>query len=278
MAFIGDFQQFIGDSGVIHGMTAIGRIYTLEGFAVAADGRKSRSADNSAVIDTAQKIFALNDSHISIAYTFAGTVGLTPDDNPDEATFDFIIETRKALATICADIPRTLKEFVVKLSSEIVRSLRDAKSANAFQSYPEGPLGSEVPDSHIIAHILIDGYYRGSPGRVNATFVHKNQELLATEVNQVNLDYVMTGYGSEVIVNLLYCIEDGWISKYRISPQNSATLTLKEGIERVKGYVAACSDMRALELDREHCAAIGGHLHLATITPSDGFKWIIPPI
>lgn len=195
MAFFGDFQRFVGGSGVIAGMTAIGRIYTSEGFAVAADGRKSRRADNSALIDTAQKIFALNDSHRPIAYRFAGTVGLAPDDKPDEATVDFIIETQKALAIMDTDTPHSLKEFVAKLCSEIESALRGAKSANAFQSYPEGPPGSEVPGSHIIAHILFDGYYRGFPGRVNATFVHKDQELIATEVNQVNLDFGMTGYG-----------------------------------------------------------------------------------
>jgi hypothetical protein len=39
------------------------------------------------------------------------------------------------------------------------------------------------------------------------------------------------------------------------------------------GYIAACSDPIALELD-EFCHTIGGHIHVATVTPDHGFRWV----
>jgi hypothetical protein len=46
---------------------------------------------------------------------------------------------------------------------------------------------------------------------------------------------------------------------------------------RVAGaIIAAQCDPSAVMLDREHCASIGGHIHIAEIT-TNGFAWRIPP-
>jgi hypothetical protein len=43
-----------------------------------------------------------------------------------------------------------------------------------------------------------------------------------------------------------------------------------------KGYIEACSSPLALKFDPT-CEELGGHIHVATITPQDGFRWVIPP-
>jgi hypothetical protein len=52
---------------------------------------------------------------------------------------------------------------------------------------------------------------------------------------------------------------------------------LREAERYVKGYIEACSSAKALEMDPEICKKIGGHIHIAEITP-DGFRWRVPPL
>jgi hypothetical protein len=54
--------------------------------------------------------------------------------------------------------------------------------------------------------------------------------------------------------------------------------SLKDAEQYVRGYIEACSSPLALELDEAICKGIGGHIHVATITPSDGFRWVVPPL
>jgi hypothetical protein len=49
--------------------------------------------------------------------------------------------------------------------------------------------------------------------------------------------------------------------------------TLADGLAHVKGYIQACSDPLAAELD-PICKGIGGHIHAGAVTPP-GFVWLI---
>jgi hypothetical protein len=53
--------------------------------------------------------------------------------------------------------------------------------------------------------------------------------------------------------------------------------TLSSGIAHAKGYIEACCDPLAAEID-PLCGGIGGHIHVATVTRESGFQWFIPPI
>jgi hypothetical protein len=54
-------------------------------------------------------------------------------------------------------------------------------------------------------------------------------------------------------------------------------VTLSDAVEAGRNYIEACSSPVALEIDKEICQGIGGHIHVATITPTAGFEWLIPP-
>jgi hypothetical protein len=51
--------------------------------------------------------------------------------------------------------------------------------------------------------------------------------------------------------------------------------TLGEALSHARGYIEACSDPLAAEID-PLCKGIGGHIHAAAVTPS-GFQWLIEP-
>jgi hypothetical protein len=282
MTFYGDVvpHEFCCSSRILTTSmsTAIGRIYTSEGFVIAADGRHRRADEKGIVTDTAQKIFPVSDSNKSLAVTFAGNVGITNDENPNLAAFDFLIETAKALESMGTILPRTLKEYVEKLCDRIEQSLREAKLQNRFQQFPTNAPSPDANGYYSIAHIFFDGYYRGVPTQVHAAFFHENQELAKTEVNKSELVAgVMIGYGSLVICDLLNSDDDGWVANYRVKPQRQGKLTLGEAELTARGYVGACSDPRALKLDEKICSAIGGYTHVATITKFGGFKWSSKP-
>jgi len=59
-------------------------------------------------------------------------------------------------------------------------------------------------------------------------------------------------------------------------PQNR-TAHCRENLRAAKGYIEACCSPVAVEFDGE-CEMFGGHIHVATITPQKGFRWIIAPI
>jgi hypothetical protein len=44
-------------------------------------------------------------------------------------------------------------------------------------------------------------------------------------------------------------------------------VTLQDAIDAARSYIAACSDPIAVEIDKANCQGIGGHLHMAAITP-----------
>lgn len=52
-------------------------------------------------------------------------------------------------------------------------------------------------------------------------------------------------------------------------------LSSADGADMARAYIAACANSKGRKIDVE-CAAIGGRVHVAEITP-DGFKWIDPP-
>jgi len=53
--------------------------------------------------------------------------------------------------------------------------------------------------------------------------------------------------------------------------------TLQGAVEISKDYISAFSGPEALEIDPESSSGVGGHVHIATITPEGGFHWVIRP-
>jgi hypothetical protein len=54
-------------------------------------------------------------------------------------------------------------------------------------------------------------------------------------------------------------------------------IPLSAAIDAARNFIGACSDPIAQEITGETYQRIGGEIHLATITPNEGFQWNIRP-
>jgi hypothetical protein len=67
--------------------------------------------------------------------------------------------------------------------------------------------------------------------------------------------------------------------------------SLQDAIDTTRGYIEACASPLGLDVDPDNCKGIGGHIHVATVTPvqrpswvarlrgataAGGFHWVIP--
>jgi hypothetical protein len=127
--------------------------------------------------------------------------------------------------------------------------------------------------------IYFIGYFEGKSSRTDVRLFHRNQVLasptiLSPGVQPGQLEIA----GSDVVVNSLYKTDDSRFASYRrAAPESSQDLPLAEAIEVARNYIRACSDPNSAALD-EKCKGIGGHIHIATIKPGEGFRWIDPPV
>lgn len=255
--------------------TAITRIYTDEGFAIAADGSKQN--DDLIVEDTAQKIFSIEQGSAVLAYSLAGCIGITSDSG--EVVFDLVSRAKDALhcRAIQTSRPKTLNAFAKLVCSELARSLRSATKKRTDIHFEERPYQNRKAARNggfTIARIFLDGYYNGDACRATLELFHVNQKFQNPVIECENA--VTDGpscYGSAEVLTLI--VEgDRRFSPYRPIHQNWPKLTLAGAIEIGSNLIRAQMTEDAREIDPETCNAIGGHMHIATITRTDGFRWV----
>ena len=116
---------------------------------------------------------------------------------------------------------------------------------------------------------MLEGYYQGIPSRVNVRFFHENQKLAEPEIVVSSLDGPEV-FGSAIVSELLFDANNERFARFR---KKWNTASLAGAVEICKTYILACSCPEALEVDKDFCAGIGGHIHVATITRASGFKW-----
>jgi capsular polysaccharide biosynthesis protein len=63
----------------------------------------------------------------------------------------------------------------------------------------------------------------------------------------------------------------------RFAHKLGKTPLLEDARQFAQGYIEACSSPVGLEVDEPLCKGIGGHIHIATITTPEGFRWVIEP-
>jgi hypothetical protein len=111
-------------------------------------------------------------------------------------------------------------------------------------------------------------------------FPHIKQTLLEPELKLMPLEKGYRPpvvYGSQIVARRIFETDDPTFAKYRVPRANDAeNVTLGEVAEAAKKYILACADPEVMKLDAEVCAAIGGHIHMAKVTPQSGFDWVIP--
>ena len=242
--------------------TVIARIYTPDGFVVAADGRDFHFESSTVLSESVQKIFRISNPNRELAYSFTGTAGITPKDSGN-VVFNMIGETTKAVEELSQRKFRSLWHYADALR-ETLWPLPET-AIQALRSF-ESPLQETT--------IFLDGYYEGRPKRAHIKLYYDGQEP-DVSVDELHPGAVLGTAIMGVLKILMVGANDGPLAAYQTPILEIATMA--EALESAKKVVEAHCDPEAIHVDSK-CAAMGGHLHMCKITSADGFQWIIKPL
>lgn len=271
MPVIGDlfFPRECPDVVCIPMPTAIVRTYTVEGFIIVADGLRFDMESRKEEGDKEQKIFQFDCSTGPLAYSIAGNIAFGPDGGDG---FDLLAEMKQALRPEVPSMPASLLDYVDILAERI-----NSRLAEFAGHYPVNAPG-DINQGYEIAHVFLDGYYENTPSRASIKFRCKDkQTLLAPRVDpdKNNLGSPLI-HGPREITYLLFRTADPRFTRFRRQAMRPEEATLQSAIQEALGYIEACCSPEGREADPE-CMAVGGHIHIASITP-DGFQWVRAPL
>jgi len=255
-------------------MTAISFGLTRDGFVIAADGRtrlddETRASASKELLaketEFAQKIFSVERTDAHLAFAMAGAL----------VSNDFQVDLRNIGQKIASQISgRSFGAFQAYMSA-FANNLAHAIQMEDLSQFPTK-----------ICDLFIGGYYSNAPAWTCISFTHNGTDVIPTP----KISPLPLLYGSLVVASDMYEPSSAvgnifstalYIPKPQSHFQNNQVLlssnpSLDEMQRFCVGYIEACASELALTLDETICRIIGGHIHVAEITPS-GFKWRIPP-
>ena len=270
-AFVTAFRWRVGFTiGGKTSMTALVRIHTSEGIILAADGRQINSATKEVMSDQQQKIFQIGTA--KAAYSLCGHVLLGGRRNTlDTIHCDFVTQTAEQIGDTPV-VTGSLIDYARRISLPILESL---KNVCAQQDVDLPTRGDGIGPGVTIVTISLDGYVAtNTPEGVDVRFYHEAGVLCEPEVGRS--DHRMAFSGSQIVLNEM--ITGKRLDKYKV-PLSDALIQvganeLSQGIRSALNYVTACCSPEARALDPDWCGGIGGHIHIAKITPKVGFRWL----
>jgi len=262
-------------------MTAIVIVHSAAGFFIAADGKltmddKSRhkaSLQNLAMeTEEQQKIFQVASPRGTLAYAVRGTVR-------DPLGFDLMKITETQIKAISARRFDEMYPFLTSLGGRVNKEINEARRRGTLEPFSEESQKTRT-GGWPIAYLHFCGYFKKEPCLAEIEFSHRRQ------VSQFYIHWPMLRathfYGSEIVRQNMYGDETGTAhpdSRFAefvkgVPPH----LSFENAQQFTRGYIEACGSQLGLEVDKPFCKAIGEHIHMATITPSNGFAWAIEPL
>lgn len=246
--------------------TAVVRIFTPEGFVIAADGLR-KYADGRVLSENVQKVFPTQSrlwGHLAFALT-----GWTWVEN-DSVKMDWASHAKSVAASLESKPIRDTEQYGELLSGKIRGWVSDNKSK--FREY----YNQLIPQD---TKLLLCGYVDGGP-RLSTHRLTFGQKIRHECTEKFSPHQSAAWFsGSPVIKQILLDGTDRNFDRYKttgLEKLGQEEISLVEAIDVAKNYILACSDPKAREIDK-NCEQIGGHIHIATITPQTGFKWHTPP-
>jgi len=257
------------------GMTAIGLVGSPIGFVMGADGRmritdESRGGADQASLDSetdaAQKIFEIRDQDKTLAYAVSGFVKLDG--------FHLLDEIQKKIEWLSRREFDTCKKYLSALCSRLNDDINEARKNKTIETLP-ALYRTESGTAWKILDLFTVGYFRGAPSLIVSQFYHSDGVQVDFDVNSYPSNYAILS-GSEPVRAAMYPnLTDARFSAYR--KQLAEPVSLQDAAEYVSGYIAACSSDLAREIDYAKWKITGGDTHIAQVTPSEGFEWLVPP-
>lgn len=255
---IGDlFEADLIIAPCIEMSTTIVRIYTAEGFVIAADGRNYSLETKAIVSDSVPKIFGVEEQGRCLVYSLSGTAELTPKGST-EVLVDIIAAIHTVVNNASQNRFKSLWHYVQGLSEQLARLVDDAKWA---------VIGNEPA-----TFVFFDGYYDGRPKRAHLKLFYDGQ------VPEVSTEELLPGHpvgvGSNEILRVL-SDKHGPLAKYR-TPSfdvNPTDRTLLDAIAITRSWTQAHCSREAVDID-PRCVSMGGDVLMCKLTSQSGQQWI----
>jgi hypothetical protein len=261
-------------------MTATAIMFASGGFALAADGNQlwgdkpTRTAAIRAIeTDSAQKVFGIEAGDVVLAYIVGGSVA------NEDRTFDAAAELSRTAESIAKKRLTTPKAFVAAVGAAMEATIDELVQLGRLQCWPR----LDIP---------FIGFFASHPFYLTLYFYHVPYPsgLHHVILGQAFDDWLFAYSGSEIVGQMLQR-SDARIAHRIKSPDEHPSL--QDAVDMTRGYIEACSSPLGLEVDPDNCQGLGGHIHVATVTPvqrpswfarhfrgavaSGGFTWVIPP-
>jgi hypothetical protein len=260
-----------GNEGV-HG-TAVVRIFTGDGFVIAADGLR-RDLDGKEIQANQQKVFKIESAQSVFAY---GATGATYFQQ-GAASFDVESELKRIveyLATKQYDSSfRYIEAFAKTLLVMFRKGQKDGR-IKEFLDYGKG---------NLIVRVLFAGYYGRKPFMAMIELHHIRQRIQEPvkqfeEFSPSNTKIEISG--SEAVQKSLMSGGDFTFPAHELSSwravRSQQPISIADAVELAQTYIAACASDAGRNMDAD-CFSVGGHIHIATITADKKFVWAVPPI
>ena len=240
--------------------TAMSWLLTPEGFAIAADGR--RTNDRCEVeSDRARKIFDIQGSGLCLAYGLAATTAIgRPGGDP---IFDFVAEVPMAFERLASNLPKNWFEYLSALTSDLQQRINEARlsSGASLLSSPR----------EMQTYLFVGGVYGKHLKCGHLSFRHL-PEATEAEPHIYQHGFVPPPFGSDKILEALLN-GDARLAQYA-EPQRNRITSLTKAVERASNDILAHCDPIAADIDQEISLTTGGRPHAATVTRSAGFQWV----
>ena len=260
--------------------TAIIRICTNKGIVVAADGLELINLQKEKQRNL-QKIYQVPNHPLT--YVLFGHTGIRVSGKMIVNLIDETRESARSLKGIAFD---DLALYAEHFSRPIQKVLWAKRKDGSIPYFAPGPEEGQPGDT--ILHVFFFGYIRGIASTVDLRFFHRNSIPSEPSITSLNNDIGFPPFiaGSLIVGNLLFNSDHGLqlrtppderFSRYRKSiPDDWKNLTIFKASKIARDYIRACKSDLGREVDYKMCRTIGGHIHIAKITPVR-FQWIIPP-
>jgi hypothetical protein len=242
--------------------TAIVRTYySGDGFIVAADGMVS-DQDNKVKSLEKRKIFPFGGNK-TMVFSLAGRTMIGPGEGP-EIWFDFRKRIDEAVQSVSMSRSPTLTLYAERIKTRILREL--AETCDKIQC-----------DHKAIVQMFIDGYYRGSASSLTISFYRRAQDFQAEVIRQPLSSHNLFYHGSIQIHDLMQRNDSRFCTGPYIRALEEPVPLLSDAMRGAilysRAYIEACSSAEARDLD-PFCETIGGKIHMVSITPTDGIRWV----
>jgi len=213
-----------------------------------------------------QKIFPLLGSRRVLAYSVMGDA-VASDDN----TFDVMAEIERHQKRLATKQFANLRDYLGAISVKLRRAYEKAMQSGRLDYKARSDARDEY--DRLLARVIAVGFVAAKPSCVQAEFFCEDKGHVERRVSTVPIQFGVPAVAAPAGI-LAVIDNDPRFAEYRLPFGPDISIENAQAVLRRK--IEACASPLAAEIE-PLCAGIGGHIHIAAISPS-GFRWLEPPL